>query len=645
MQVLRQIFGKEIPSEGAPTGFSSSEVDTPEGTPAFSLTLGTIQEGEGHIDLRQPLDSKAGDQGTAASSEVEDITAPGRDDAFDTKISRNAGDSSGMAMIQETEGLLGQGLAVPFGRKLESASEDVRLIRSGNPTQSPMLAMADVALMESPVTPAVNMERSSGTKAGIVSNGSGNAKNAQSSDVTAASFKLTTSSGAQTERSNKATTTFVKVNPEQTIKRQTTKTMTTPSLSLTPSDATSDTSPAGQPKPSLSAPFASDQADKTTNRTTANVTPQPELRDLSKRDAAFEAARNLQAEQSPNPSRGGESTEQSGPRTQISALSNREAASTPVEIVYRLSTVERAKTSKSKSGPSEQTVSTTSKQPVRTEGPVSAHVLNTMTTQRGMTTRLENVRQADLGTPAVSITSKEPANAEVLVTASVQKHPHAMREMRTRSEQAQQSDWTVPKQKATAATSPQNAPAVLNANPVSTLPQPFVAVGFDAPATADALQPRDIVFHGLGEGSDIKKESITPAKGESFARPVVQQLVQAAKSAGDGTIEIKLAPEELGRVRLALTPNEANITVHVSAERPETADLIRRNIDLLSASLKEEGFTNLEFSFGEHGGDQMGPQTEDTPKPASKDVTTIETTPIQDERPQTVVAGRLDIRI
>ena len=54
-------------------------------------------------------------------------------------------------------------------------------------------------------------------------------------------------------------------------------------------------------------------------------------------------------------------------------------------------------------------------------------------------------------------------------------------------------------------------------------------------------------------------------------------------------VEVKLSPEELGRVRLSMTTAETGMTVLVTAERPETLDLIRRNIDLFAADLERTG--------------------------------------------------------
>ena len=135
-----------------------------------------------------------------------------------------------------------------------------------------------------------------------------------------------------------------------------------------------------------------------------------------------------------------------------------------------------------------------------------------------------------------------------------------------------------------------------------------------------------------------------PNRGDVQARPVITQLVQAAKSAIDGMIEVKLSPEELGRVRLAMVAGEAGMTVTVTAERAETLDLIRRNIDLLAADLAREGFADLSFSFGQEGaGDRRENSGDDRGGEGAPSVAHMVA-----ERPSgSVLApdGRLDIRL
>lgn len=87
----------------------------------------------------------------------------------------------------------------------------------------------------------------------------------------------------------------------------------------------------------------------------------------------------------------------------------------------------------------------------------------------------------------------------------------------------------------------------------------------------------------------------------SGAAPVLQQLAMAVRASGTGVTEIWLEPVELGRVTLTLASGESGITVTVAADRPETADLIRRNLDSLSAELRQIGFGSVTYGFAGSG--------------------------------------------
>ena len=79
-------------------------------------------------------------------------------------------------------------------------------------------------------------------------------------------------------------------------------------------------------------------------------------------------------------------------------------------------------------------------------------------------------------------------------------------------------------------------------------------------------------------------------------------------------LEIRLNPEELGRVRLGLQATDQGLSVIVNVERPETLDLLRRNIDLLAQQLKDVGYDEMTFRFSQEwasggnaqGGDENG---------------------------------------
>lgn len=79
--------------------------------------------------------------------------------------------------------------------------------------------------------------------------------------------------------------------------------------------------------------------------------------------------------------------------------------------------------------------------------------------------------------------------------------------------------------------------------------------------------------------------------------PVALQLLDAFVRSEGGRTEIALNPEELGRVRFAMVATDAGMTLAITTERPETADLIRRNLEDLAREFRQMGFENLTFSF------------------------------------------------
>lgn len=88
-----------------------------------------------------------------------------------------------------------------------------------------------------------------------------------------------------------------------------------------------------------------------------------------------------------------------------------------------------------------------------------------------------------------------------------------------------------------------------------------------------------------------------------IAQTTVQQITFALQNMKDGSIELQLNPEELGRVKLNLDNSEGQMKISIIAERAETADLLRRNLDQLSAELMTAGLEGVVISFGENTAD------------------------------------------
>ncbi|WP_223428652.1 flagellar hook-length control protein FliK [Tateyamaria pelophila] len=65
-------------------------------------------------------------------------------------------------------------------------------------------------------------------------------------------------------------------------------------------------------------------------------------------------------------------------------------------------------------------------------------------------------------------------------------------------------------------------------------------------------------------------------------------------------VEIVMNPAELGRVRMTLTTTDSGIVVNILADRPETLDLMRRNITDLGESFSDLGYDDVAFAFGQN---------------------------------------------
>lgn len=98
---------------------------------------------------------------------------------------------------------------------------------------------------------------------------------------------------------------------------------------------------------------------------------------------------------------------------------------------------------------------------------------------------------------------------------------------------------------------------------------------------------------------------------------VSRQIADALQNMPGRPVEIRLSPEELGRVRLAVSSSEAGITVNVLAERPETMDLLRRNIADLESAFQDLGYEDIAFSFSDTGNQADRFENDNLPGPFS----------------------------
>jgi flagellar hook-length control protein FliK len=91
---------------------------------------------------------------------------------------------------------------------------------------------------------------------------------------------------------------------------------------------------------------------------------------------------------------------------------------------------------------------------------------------------------------------------------------------------------------------------------------------------------------------------IRHAVQSALSPPVVTQPPDfAAGQVTDRQIELRLEPAELGAVSIILQGNEDALVVRITAERPDTLELMRRNSDQLLAELRAAGIGDAQMSF------------------------------------------------
>ena len=105
---------------------------------------------------------------------------------------------------------------------------------------------------------------------------------------------------------------------------------------------------------------------------------------------------------------------------------------------------------------------------------------------------------------------------------------------------------------------------------------------------------------------DVRKPTPT------FTPATAQQLAVVVHKTQDGVTSLVLNPEELGRVRLAITTQDGIMAVMITTERAETQDLMRRHIDMLAQEMRELGYESVGFSFYGRGGG--GHESQTTPE-------------------------------
>jgi len=124
----------------------------------------------------------------------------------------------------------------------------------------------------------------------------------------------------------------------------------------------------------------------------------------------------------------------------------------------------------------------------------------------------------------------------------------------------------------------------------------------------------------------------------------VRDVAQAIVATGTGgSVELRLDPPELGSVSIDIAMEDGGVRATVSAERPETLDLMRRHAEALQRELLAAGFGRADLAFAERRGGQ-------TARFGEEDEGDVPPAPVAPARAAfaqrlTAPAERLDIRL
>jgi len=140
------------------------------------------------------------------------------------------------------------------------------------------------------------------------------------------------------------------------------------------------------------------------------------------------------------------------------------------------------------------------------------------------------------------------------------------------------------------------APSVLP--PLPEVKSGISALGetFDAPTEEIALQNG----REVSTQTNAQSQSVI-VTAQNTTRNIAQQLLATITSHDANTSEIHLNPKELGSVRMQLVVQDSTISLTILAERQETHDLMRRNIETLTEEFRHLGYSAINLSFGNDG--------------------------------------------
>lgn len=184
----------------------------------------------------------------------------------------------------------------------------------------------------------------------------------------------------------------------------------------------------------------------------------------------------------------------------------------------------------------------------------------------------------------------------------------------------------------------------------------------DEPAQPDGPQLQDLGLEIVSDMAEIDQSDLTSpgdpmpdagssgngpsnaSSSSSASAPILTQqgaaladhMIEVAQAAPDGPVTLTLSPDDLGTLCFEVQQSADGVSVHLTVERSETLDLLRRHADQLMDAFRQSGFSGASFTFG---GGEGGQRDRPPPPPA---VAWPEPIPPMAER---FAVGLLDMRL
>ncbi len=118
-------------------------------------------------------------------------------------------------------------------------------------------------------------------------------------------------------------------------------------------------------------------------------------------------------------------------------------------------------------------------------------------------------------------------------------------------------------------------------------------VSQQSPSLINGVPPGS--FHSAGSPALLAQSN----QGPQLARHVARQMAAEISRTSEGKTEIILQPQELGRVRMQIEHQGSGISMLITADRSETADLMRRHLETLAQEFRSMGYRDVTFSFSD----------------------------------------------